>query len=461
MRRWGIVFFILVFLWSCGGIIRQEHEAYRPQAISRTGIVKSAVNSRTGIVKNIVKKKMTTEYWFDDFLAVKMNKGSYSKYIGSRKDGHNRIEKYKQNYMKKYKRDDIEIGDRVAVYGKGQDLDNFIINDFDYGRHLKSKGLDHYIRISRIEKLSYSPFYRTIGRVKSYIVEANRMMYKTNSGLLNAILVADKSGLSDEDRYIFSDSGTSHVMAVSGLHVGIICVILLVFIGKINNLKRLALLFIVLMFYNLLVGGGPSITRAIVLTLLTCLGFFVYRQVDGINLLFIIAGFMVLENPYSIYNISFQLSFLAMVSILVFTKYIKKYVYSDILAASIGANILTVPVVLYTFKSTSTVGLAGNLLVIPLIAGIVCMDIFSLALYYFGIPLYSLLAVLNSSIIDLLMLVLKKIGNFGVNNIEIRNPRLDLVLIYYVFVIILILYLDYYYIHKNKYQPNHLDPMEK
>ena len=382
-----------------------------------------------GTVKNIIIKKKTVEYWFDDFIAVKM--------------------KYKNNYKNKSR--DCQIGDRVLVLGLEEDLNDFYIGDFNYGRHLRSKGCKKYIRISDMKKVSENPAYRLIGRIKKYIIDSNRTLYKKNSDILNAVLVADKTTLKDEDKYIFSDSGTSHVMAVSGLHVGIICGIILIFVGKINSIKRLSILCVFLLFYNCLVGGGPSISRAILMTILSCLGFFVFRQVDLINILFIIASIMVLQNPYIIYNISFELSFLAMLSLAIFTKYIKQYVYSDILAGSISVAIFTSPLVLYKFETVSTMGVLGNLVILPMMALIICLDMLSIITYYINIPIYSILAYINSSIIDLVMVLLKRIGDYGVNNIDVRDPSLFKLLTYYIIVVGLAIYLDYYYIEKGKY----------
>ncbi|MHB0741178.1 ComEC/Rec2 family competence protein, partial [Peptostreptococcus anaerobius] len=195
----------------------------------------------------------------------------------------------------------------------------------------------------------------------------------------------------------------------------------------------------------------PSISRAILMTILSCLGFFVFRQVDLINILFIIASIMVLQNPYIIYNISFELSFLAMLSLAIFTKYIKQYVYSDILAGSISVAIFTSPLVLYKFETVSTMGVLGNLVILPMMALIICLDMLSIITYYINIPIYSILAYINSSIIDLVMVLLKRIGDYGVNNIDVRDPSLFKLLTYYIIVVGLAIYLDYYYIEKGKY----------
>lgn len=160
---------------------------------------------------------------------------------------------------------------------------------------------------------------------------------------------------------------------------------------------------------------------------------------------------MVLQNPYIIYNISFELSFLAMLSLAIFTKYIKQYVYSDILAGSISVAIFTSPLVLYKFETVSTMGVLGNLVILPMMALIICLDMLSIITYYINIPIYSILAYINSSIIDLVMVLLKRIGDYGVNNIDVRDPSLFKLLTYYIIVVGLAIYLDYYYIEKGKY----------
>jgi len=456
MRRWGIVFFIFVVFFMCGDNIRKDiteselfctvedgtEERGRFFKGSHKGINSLGTKVKVYVVvKNIVEKEKSTEYWCGDTLAVKI------KYGMGYDVGKASVKKYHNN-----KAVDVSIGDKVIIIGRKENLDNFFIKDFNYGRYLRSKGCKKYIRIEDMRIVSESFFYKYIGKLKSYLVDTNRKLYKSNSDILNSILLADKTTLSQEDRYIFSDSGTSHIMAVSGLHVSIICGIILVFIGKVNSYGRLIMLTCFLYFYNLLVGGGPSITRAISMTVLSCMGFFTFRQVDLVNILFIIAGIMIYKNPYEIYNISFQLSFFALLSIVIFTKYIKKYVYSDLLATSIAVNVLTWPIVMYNYSCVSTMGIMGNIVVVPIIFTIVGMDVLSLFFYFCGLPIYSLISYINSSVIDFLMILLKRIGDFGVNNIEVKNMSISFLFLYFMATFLLSLFLEIYYIKNNRYE---------
>ena len=86
-----------------------------------------------------------------------------------------------------------------------------------------------------------------------------------------------------------------------------------------------------------------------------------------------------------------------------------------------------------------------------MMALIICLDMLSIITYYINIPIYSILAYINSSIIDLVMVLLKRIGDYGVNNIDVRDPSLFKLLTYYIIVVGLAIYLDYYYIEKGKY----------
>lgn len=250
--------------------------------------------------------------------------------------------------------------------------------------------------------------------------------------------------------YTFRDAGVSHVMSISGLHISILVGIFLVLVGRINRLDRLGLLFIGLIFYNILVGGGPSITRAIGLSVLGALAYFVDRRLDPINILALIASIMVYLNPYIIYNISFQLSFLAVLSIVIYSKYLRKYIYFNFLNTCLAANILTFPLVVYNFKTFSMVGLIGNILILPFIGLIVFLDMISLLLYGISLDLALLVAYINEAILRPLYYYLEKLANYGVYNMEVRSMNPLLLLAYYIGVLGLAIFLEIYYIKVNK-----------
>ena len=159
---------------------------------------------------------------------------------------------------------------------------------------------------------------------------------------------------------------------------------------------------------------------------------------------------MVYLNPYIIYNISFQLSFLAVLSIVIYSKYLRKYIYFNFLNTCLAANILTFPLVVYNFKTFSMVGLIGNILVLPFIGLIVFLDMISLLLYGISLDLALLVAYINEAILRPLYYYLEKLANYGVYNMEARSMNPLLLLAYYIGVLGLAIFLEIYYIKVNK-----------
>ena len=149
---------------------------------------------------------------------------------------------------------------------------------------------------------------------------------------------------------MFSRTGTSHVIAISGLHTGILCTMIAIIIRGINKFYKLIIITLIMILYCIIVGFSPSISRAIVFMVIMYLAVFMDRKRDGISTLSLDRSFLLVNNPYIIYNTSFQLSFLATLSIIYFYKIINKYIENSIISVSVAANILTMPVVYYTFK---------------------------------------------------------------------------------------------------------------
>ena len=209
-------------------------------------------------------------------------------------------------------------------------------------------------------------------------------------------------------------------------------------------------MFILLILYNLLVGGGPSITRAIGLSLLGAMTYFLDRRLDPINILGLIASVMICLNPYIIFNISFQLSFLAVLSIVIYSKYLKKYIYLDFLNTCLAANFLTFPLVLYNFKTFSMVGLIGNILILPFIGLVVFLDMISLLVYGISIDLALSVAYINKAILGPVYYFLERLANYGAYNMEIRSMSSLILIVYYIGALGLAIFLEIYYIKVNK-----------
>ena len=365
----------------------------------------------SGIVTNIEKKEKYICYEVNDYLVQSYNKNNI-----------------------------IKVGSEVIIEGKNKDLNSLKYDDFDYGRYLKSKGYRGLIYLDKYEVKGKSEFYTMIGDIKEDIYGKIQYLYKEKSSFLQALIIGIKNDLTLYERDLFSKTGISHIVSISGMHISIIAGIIIILIGKINKIYKFILLEIGVMLYYLIVGEMPSIQRAIIFSIINYVSFFIDRRNDGISSLSIIGVLLITNNPYIIYNLSFQLSFLATLSIIYFRTYIKNIVKSNILAITISANILTIPIIYYYFNIISIVSIISNVIVTPFIGAIMIMGIFSVSIFELNVSLAKYISSVLIDIINSIYILLDKLSGIKFAYIEVENPKIYYVIIYYVVIFIYMVY---------------------
>ena len=371
------------------------------------------------------KEKITIEGIVKD----KIEKENYDQY----KIGHYLVNDYNKNL-------DIKTGKIVKISGSIKSLDNMNYENFNYGRYIKSMGYKGVIAIKNYSIIGENQFYINIGKMKNYIRDGFRYLYKDSSDFINSLILGQKDSLSEEEKNMFSRTGTSHVIAISGLHTGILCTMISIIIRGINKFYKLIIITLIMILYCIIVGFSPSISRAIVFMVIIYLAVFMDRKRDGISTLSLGGSFLLIDNPYIIYNTSFQLSFLATLSIIYFYKIINKYIKNSIVSVSVAANILTIPVVYYTFKGIPTLFILGNMIIIPVIGIIMSLSIISVILFEISIFLSKILVYLNKSIIIMVYYLLEKLSVMELAYIEVNNPKLFYVTFYYILIFSYMIY---------------------
>ena len=184
----------------------------------------------------------------------------------------------------------------------------------------------------------------------------------SNLAIAQALILGDKSMLDQETRNSFGATGAMHVLAVSGLHIGIITQLLLYlfqFSSKLITRRNAVLITVLLLWiYALLTGFSPSVVRAVFMFSVLILSQETGGNYAPINVLFFTAFILILFNPYVIYDIGFQLSYLAMLGIYTLYKpiaawYITKNKILNYLwqgsAIGFAAQAMTVPLTLFYF----------------------------------------------------------------------------------------------------------------
>ncbi len=273
------------------------------------------------------------------------------------------------------------------------------IGEFDYGRYLRLQGVvgGAYCRTGQWRLLAHEakPSWFCPKRWQHSVYEHYKAwgIQGAELGTLSAITLGYKEDLDPDVLRSFQKSGAAHVLAVSGLHTGIIYAVLCWLLsvgGRMRPRYRQrvwqgvysALVLTALWGYALLTGMTPSVVRSVVMLTLLEIGRVAHRETIASNLLAATAFIVLVVRPTDLFSVSFQLSFAAVAAILLFyplfsrlfptawipnrvLRRIARYV-AGILAVSLAAQLGTLPLTMYYFGQCSNYFLLTNLLVIPL-----------------------------------------------------------------------------------------------
>ena len=377
---------------------------------------------------------INTDYGNEDIEIIgivkyKKEKERYNEYI---------VGKFVVRDYTKYKK--IKVGSEIKLTGKFKDLNKMSYESFDYGRYLRSMGYKGLIYLKDYSIVGNNLMYEYIYKAKSYISNTIRYLYKTNSDFINSMMLGQKDDLSQNEKLMFTRTGTSHIIAISGLHTGILSGLIIFMMGKINKIYKLIVLSTMMFIYSAMVGNSPSIIRAIMFMISLYLSFFLDRKMDKISTLSFIGILFVINNPYIIYNISFQLSFLATLSIIYFYGYINNKLNIKIISLTLSANILTIPIIYYNFEGIPLVSILGNIIIVPFVGIIIYLAMLSLILFNINIYISSIVVHINRFILETIYVLLEKISNLDFAYIVIEEPKLYYVIIYYTVVFLYMIY---------------------
>lgn len=256
-----------------------------------------------------------------------------------------------------------------------------------YRRYLISQGIFYTVKKPVFQKTGeVKLLYRYRAKALGYLQRRIEERFRSTSYLWKALLYGDRSEFPKEVREDFARAGLSHVLALSGFHVGILAFFLQALLLPLSLRKRTTTICFVLAVYALLTGLRPSIVRAVGFYLLYYLSFLFHRRYDLISALCIMCAGILLLHPLSILDVGFQLSFLSVLSIALFQGEMEEFLegtagflknkrlkrrfkaMGSVLALSISPLILSLPLAVYHFQIVPLFSAVSNLFVLPLIS---------------------------------------------------------------------------------------------
>ena len=335
--------------------------------------------------------------------------------------------------------------------------------DFDYAHYVTMQGAAGTVYLPSQQCMKVGAMQLSLRERLmrlSYRLQSDYMytaFSRDELGVLAALTLGNKRMLSDEVRSIYTDAGVAHVLALSGLHVGVIYAMLaFVMRGVLRRrslrwLRDLLIVFVLWMF-ALMVGMSASVVRAVTMCTLYILARWVSRDSSSINTLSLAALLMLLVRPFYLFDIGFQLSFMAMASILWLEPYLEKLFISQLLprvctyfigiiCMSLAAQLGTFPLSLYHFGTFPTYFLLTNLLVIPYLSLILALTFLWWIMVLVGIPLSIPLGQILQHLTAWMNLCLARIGQWPGAVLHIANYNFLSVLSTYLLIFFLGLFL--------------------
>ena len=310
---------------------------------------------------------------------------------------------------------------------------------FNYLNYAKVHGLSHSFQIEKSTEI------QDMGISKPLIYYSHQVRYDISvrflavlgiekGSLVNGLLLGLKSEIPACIADLFRQLGVSHLLAVSGLHVGLIMLIIyqLLLTLSIPRIPRVVIIGLFLIFYCFLTGGSPSVVRSSLMSIMLMFAPVFQRKYKALNAVAASAVILLMANPFSLQDLGFQFSFAAVFGILIGYTKIKAWIpvktkspiiryLTDMLGISLSAALFTAPVAMFYFNSLQVASMFLNLLVIPLTFCVMICALLALPGLFFPTILSDLVIHALDISLDVFRFVLRLASRSGIWTLQISS----------------------------------------
>nr|MBN2276703.1 ComEC/Rec2 family competence protein [candidate division Zixibacteria bacterium] len=282
----------------------------------------------------------------------------------------------------------LEYGDRIIYHAKIYPISGGPgPTGFNYRRYLNLKEvfgttyLPHLYTI-QIDPIGGSNFYRVIGSMRSFIIDVfSRTLDSHTAALASGFLIGETRNIPVDIYNLFRDSGTLHLLAVSGSNVALIVGLFLIILraSPLKTTGRIVILLTVIVFFSFLSYNQPSVVRAAVMAALVILGRALQRRIELNNIIAATAVIILVFKPTELFDVGFQLSFITAWGLIFFvpridrlfgglkTRWYYRYLILPVLVCAV-AQIVSLPLSAYYFQRLPVISFLSNLVIVPLVS---------------------------------------------------------------------------------------------
>lgn len=338
---------------------------------------------------------------------------------------------------------DLQKGDQIAIRGK------LIIpnrpgnpGEFDYHTYLIKKHIFYIMSVEKKEDLEV--IAASQGAVRFFNAYRNQtiqtvynILPEEEAGIFLGMLLGIIENMEEEQYELYQKTGIVHIFSVSGLHIGFL-ILFFAYVGAMMGVSPRILFYgtlTILLAYGTLTGWPVPVQRAVIMASLALLAGYQGREGGLGNSLGLAALIILLLDPYALFSISFQLSFMATWGLVFLYPAMKKYFSFnhlgwDIILIPLCAQLAVIPLIAYYFNLFTPSGLISNILISYLSGFIVILGF--LALLFAYLPGLAVLFLLPAGLsIQLLKAINNLIANMPGSFIWVKTPDEWLFLLYY------------------------------
>lgn len=339
--------------------------------------------------------------------------------------------------------ENLSLGDKVVATTK-LSKSSLVTDEIELERYVNNKVYYGYIMASKLgivdEKAGL--VYGFQEKLKSTLEDG---LTNENSSIAYSVLIGDKSELDENVSEIFSYAGISHILAVSGLHVGFLVAIITFILNvfRVGRRVRFVITTIILAMYSLLCGFTPSVLRASFMIFIMLLGGVLGKEYDGLNSLGFSGIMILLIKPLNLFSLGFQLSFMCVFMIITLADCMSRVLLSwhipsaiaSSLSISLCVTIGSSIILANSLNTVSLISIVANLIVIPLFS-ITYPLLFTISIFAIIMPFLTKLLFLPQILLHIVKMVANFFANVNFAHFKIYNLGYVLLLIFVVFSIL-------------------------
>ncbi len=308
----------------------------------------------------------------------------------------------------------FRYGDRLLIEGSLYRAPYFRISPrLNYRGYLKRKGIYSLLSVGKDSTIKLldedrgNPLKAFALSMKDHMKEkVETYMMPFSANVLNAIILGERSNLQDKLRNIMVQSGTIHIIAISGLHVGLVSFIILMILKIFRISKKLSFFIVIniLIIYCVLTGARPSVIRVTIMAVTIFFGYIINRRINIYNALSLAAFLILTFNPQQLFDVSFQLSFMSIIAIVWLSPKIASlfrapHLLVTLFSASLAAWIGLLPLIAYYFNIVSPIAILANMVVVPYLALVIGSGLAFISIGFICPPLASVFSTASEAMI--------------------------------------------------------------